>query len=148
MNDPVFELAGVGVEQLGVEYVVDAAPATGAAIVSVPIRLTAGRSGFGPSLSLSYSSGAPNSPFGVGWALNHASAVTVDTRDGLPRYDGGDRYAFSGDELVPETEDDGGARRPRRFGAGDFDVDVFRLRTAGRGVRLERWRHTAVRHRP
>lgn len=145
MSDEVFELGGTSVDQLGVEHVIDVDPATGSAVVTVPIPVTDGRSGHGPSLSLSYDSGAGNSPFGVGWSLSHAPAVMVDTRDGLPRYDGSDRYAFLGDELVPETVGDGGTSVARRFASGDFEVEVFRLRSAGRGIRLERWRHRTSR---
>lgn len=44
-----------------------------------------GRSGFGPQLSLSYSSGAGNGPFGVGWSLALPS-ITRQTDKGLPQY--------------------------------------------------------------
>jgi RHS repeat-associated protein len=142
VTDAVFELDGVGVDQLAVEHTLDVDEATGGAVVTVPIRVTSGRSGFGPSLSLSYSSGAGNSPLGLGWSLAHAATVTVDTRSGHPRYDGTDAYAFAGDELVPETTAGAaGARDPRRFTVGDFDVGVFRRRTAGWAMRFERWRH-------
>jgi hypothetical protein len=141
MSDPVFELTGVGVDELGVDHVVDVHPATGAAVVSVPLPVTAGRSGFGPSLELSYSSAAGNSPFGFGWSLDYAPAVVVDTRGGLPRYDGSDRYAFAGDELVPETVGGGETPTARRFETPEFDVEVWRPRIGGRSIRLERWQH-------
>jgi RHS repeat-associated protein len=145
MADAPFALTGRGVGELGVEHTVDVDSTTGAAIVGVPIPLTDGRGGFGPSLSLSYDSGAGNSPFGVGWSLNHVAPVTLDTHDGLPRHDGSDRYAFSGDELVPQHVTVGGDVVPRRFESGEFDVDVYRGRTAGPGLRLELWRHKATR---
>ena len=40
-------------------------PVTGTASVSIPIFTSRGRSGFGPSLSLSYDSGSGNGPFGT-----------------------------------------------------------------------------------
>src|SRR5580693_2922336 len=45
-------------------------PVTGTGSLSVPIATSPGRSGFGPQLSLSYDSGAGNSPFGFGWSLS------------------------------------------------------------------------------
>ena len=46
-------------------------PVTGTGSLSVPIFTSPGRSGFGPSLSLSYDSGFGNGPFGFGWSLSY-----------------------------------------------------------------------------
>jgi hypothetical protein len=61
-------------------------PVTGTASVSVPIFTSFGRSGFGPSLSLSYDSGSGNGPFGFGWNLA-IPAITRKTDKGLPKYE-------------------------------------------------------------
>src|SRR4051794_35152215 len=45
-------------------------PVTGTASASIPIFTSPGRSGFVPSLSLSYDSGMGNGPFGFGWNLS------------------------------------------------------------------------------
>src|SRR5215208_8419042 len=60
-------------------------PVTGTASVSIPIFTSPGRSGFGPSLSLSYDSGSGNGPFGFGWNLSVPS-ITRKTDKGLPLY--------------------------------------------------------------
>jgi len=70
----------------------------------VPIAMSPGRSGFGPQLSLSYDSGAGNSPFGFGWSLSLPS-ITRKTDKGLPKYqdtDESDVFILSGaEDLVP-----------------------------------------------
>src|SRR3989449_5221917 len=60
-------------------------PVTGTGSMTVPIATSPGRSGFGLQLSLSYDSGAGNSPFGLGWNLS-LPAITRKTDKGLPRY--------------------------------------------------------------
>ena len=60
-------------------------PVTGTASLSVPIFTSPGRSGFGPSLSLSYDSGSGNGPFGFGWSLSLPS-ITRKTSKGIPKY--------------------------------------------------------------
>ena len=62
---------------------------SGTASQSVPIALSPGRGGFGPSLSLAYSSGYGNGVFGLGWQLS-LPRITRKTEKGLPRYDDGD----------------------------------------------------------
>ena len=42
---------------------------TGTGNLSIPLELPAGRNGLTPSLTLSYSTGNPGGPFGLGWAL-------------------------------------------------------------------------------
>ena len=60
-------------------------PVTGTGSLSIPMATSPGRSGFGPQLSLSYSSGAGNGPFGFGWSLALPS-ITRQTDKGLPQY--------------------------------------------------------------
>src|SRR5437868_12938881 len=69
-------------------------PVTGTGSVTVPIAVSAGRSGFGPQLTLSYDSGAGNGAFGFGWNLSLPS-ITRKTDKGLPTYrDGEDSDVF------------------------------------------------------
>src|SRR5256712_980609 len=79
-------------------------PVTGTGSMTVPIATSPGRSGFGPQLSLSYDSGAGNSPFGFGWSLSLPS-ITRKTDKGLPQYRDAvdsDVFILSGSEdLVP-----------------------------------------------
>ena len=51
---------------------------------SIPIALSPGRNGFGPALSLQYSSGNGNGPFGLGWQLS-IPRITRKTERGLPQ---------------------------------------------------------------
>ncbi|WP_284982363.1 SpvB/TcaC N-terminal domain-containing protein [Arthrobacter sp. efr-133-TYG-118] len=75
---------------------------TGTGNLTVPIPLPPGRRGMTPSLSLSYSTGAGNGPFGLGWALS-VPQVSRRTDRGIPRYqDTLDTFVLSGaEELVP-----------------------------------------------
>jgi RHS repeat-associated protein len=58
---------------------------TGTGNVSVPIQVPAGRLGLQPQLSLEYSTGNGNGPFGLGWQLS-LPGVSRRTSHGLPRY--------------------------------------------------------------
>src|SRR5215211_2647845 len=58
---------------------------TGTGNFSIPIALPNGRNGFRPELSLNYSSGGGNGPFGLGWQLSIPS-ITRKTSKGIPRY--------------------------------------------------------------
>jgi hypothetical protein len=60
-------------------------PATGTASMTIAVATSPGRAGFGPSLSLTYDSGAGNGPFGLGWKLA-LPAITRKSDKGLPRY--------------------------------------------------------------
>ena len=125
------------------EVTVDAR--TGGAVVRVPVPATAARPSLRLALALEYASGGGNSPFGLGWTLGGLAAVTVDTRLALPRYDGTDRYAFGGAELVPALEPDGaGGWRPRTATVGDFTVHFYRRRGQRDLLRCERWVETAT----
>ena len=79
-------------------------PVTGTGSMTVPVAVSAARSGFGPQLTLSYDSGAGNGIFGYGWGLSVPS-VTRKTDKGLPRYRDGeesDVFVLSGaEDLVP-----------------------------------------------
>ena len=68
---------------------------------SIPIAISPGRNGFGPTLSLQYSSGNGNGPFGLGWQLS-IPRITRKTEKGLPQYDDTDVFVMSGaEDLVP-----------------------------------------------
>jgi hypothetical protein len=60
-------------------------PVTGTGTLSVQLATSPGRSGFGPTLTLEYDSGAGNGIFGFGWSVSLPS-VTRKTDKGLPRY--------------------------------------------------------------
>ena len=101
---------GGAIRDIGEKFTVDAA--TGTASLAVPVATSPGRAGFGPSLSLSYDSGAGNGPFGLGWKVS-LPAITRKTDKGLPRYQDDpdpDTFILSGaEDLVPVREERDGA---------------------------------------
>jgi RHS repeat-associated protein len=70
----------------------------GANSFRIPLRLPPGRGGASPSLSLGYSSDSQYGWLGRGFDIE-IPAVTIDTRFGLPNYEGEDRYSLGGEEL-------------------------------------------------
>ena len=61
-----------------------------------------GRNGLQPQLTLQYSTGSGNGPFGLGWAVS-VPGVSRKTTSGIPRYDDAlDTFLISGaEDLVP-----------------------------------------------
>jgi hypothetical protein len=114
----------------------------GTASFTVPIAVSPGRSGFGPELKLTYSSGNGNGPFGLGWALSIPN-ITRKTEKGLPRYDAEDVFVLSGaEDLVPLGP--ASPLGPARRNAGIHLVTAYRPRVEGLFARIERWRHTTT----
>jgi len=114
--------------------------ATGSASLIIPLPLTRGRGGFGPSLSLAYHGGGGNSLYGIGWSVG-SSAVLRRTDAGLPTYDDeneSDTFMFGGQQLVPALLDDGSWSRDERD-AGTHRVLRYRHRAEGSFARIERW---------
>lgn len=71
---------------------------TGTGNFTIPIALPPGRNGFQPQLSLVYSTGNGNGPFGLGWNLS-VPGVSRKTAKGIPRYDdASDVFVLSGAE--------------------------------------------------
>lgn len=91
---------------------------TGTGNFTVPIALPPGRNGFQPQIGLVYSTGAGNSPFGLGWSLS-IPGISRKTARGVPQYDDQtDVFILSGaEDLVPVFKGDGFTRyRPRTEG--------------------------------
>src|SRR5262245_51630978 len=110
---------------------------------SVPIFTSPGRNGFGPSLTLQYSTGNGNGPFGLGWQLS-TPRVTRKTEKGLPTYRDEDVFVMSGAEdlvphlvRVPNGPDHWEAVVERR--GDNYTVSLYRPRTEGQFVRIEKW---------
>ena len=133
----------VPVDQLGLDYSVDADALTGAATARVGLPTTPGRSGFGPSLALSYGSGSGNSVFGVGWRLEGLASITLDLGGRAPGYRGEDRFAHGGRRLVPQLVETGGDWVPRTDLTAGHRIDYFRAAQEGGFARYERWTATA-----
>ena len=75
---------------------------TGTGNFSVPIAVPPGRNGLQPSLTLGYSTGSGNGPFGLGWNMS-LPGVARKTNLGIPRYDDHkDVFVLSGaEDLIP-----------------------------------------------
>ena len=91
-----------------------------------------------PTLSLIYSTGNGNGPFGLGWASEPARGDPQDRREGVPRYRDDSTRPASG-HLPPLRRGGPGAggRRCRR-------VSRYRPRTEGLFARIERVRRRAT----
>lgn len=135
-------------------------PANGTASFSIPLPVAPAR-GAAPALSLSYSSGGGNGPFGLGWELNLPS-LRRKTSQELPRYlDGSgdapdlDTFVLAGsDDLVPAfARDPGGAFIPIPGGGfrihehdspdAQFTIRRYQPRVEATFARIERWTHKA-----
>src|SRR6266550_2633182 len=75
---------------------------TGTGNFTVPLALPPGRNGFQPQISLGYSTGNGNGPYGLGWSLS-IPGVSRKTSKKIPVYeDGSDIFVLSGaEDLVP-----------------------------------------------
>jgi len=86
----------------GVEASVDVNALTGAAVVGIPIEIPPGRSGMQPSLALSYSSQAGDSPYlGRGWDIA-VPRIERSRRNGVPpfTYSAGGVFQYTSNEFV------------------------------------------------
>jgi RHS repeat-associated protein len=115
-------------------------PVTGAGTVSIPIALTPGRDGVGPSLTLVYDSSNGNGPFGLGWRLSSPS-ITRKTSRGLPRYvddQESDIFLLSDvEDLVPLLSADGSRYEDTTHLQG-YVTHRYLPRTEGSFARIER----------
>ena len=136
---------GGAIRDIGEKFSVNAV--TGTAAMSIPIKTSPGRSGFGPQLSLSYDSGSGNGPFGFGWHLSLPS-ITRKTDKGLPRYwdeEESDVFILAGaEDLVPilEFSEDGEWKRITRTvysSDKEYRVTPYKPRIEGHFSCIERW---------
>ncbi|WP_210570625.1 SpvB/TcaC N-terminal domain-containing protein [Streptomyces sp. GESEQ-4] len=121
---------GGAVSGLGEKFTPDLFTGTGN--MSVPLTVPAGRQGATPTLSLEYSTGGGNGPFGLGWRLS-LPGVSRKTSHGVPRYvdahgegdEPADVFVMAGaEDLVPV--------------AGSYPGRVrYRPRTEGLFARIE-----------
>ncbi|MCP4416780.1 MAG: hypothetical protein GY805_09165 [Chloroflexi bacterium] len=107
---------------------------TGSATLSIPISTTPCR-GFEPHLSLQYSSGAGNGPFGLGFSLS-PPRIARKTSKGQPRYDNDDSFIWFGDDIVPV---DGSTTYYPNQAQPQYKVVQYRSRTDTSFARIEHW---------
>lgn len=142
---------GGSIRGIGEKFAANAITGTGN--VSVPIAASPGRSEFGPALSLSYDSGAGNTPFGLGWNLS-LPCVGRKTNKGLPEYHNSvesDVYVLTdAEDLVPVLVQPAGASAvrevlpPRVVNGVTYRIDRYRPRTESLFSRIERWTNLAL----
>ncbi len=143
VHAPTVDLPKGGGAIRGIGEVFNTNPVTGTASFSVPVAVSAGRSGVTPQVSLAYDSGAGNGPFGLGWTLSQQS-ISRRTDRGLPRYIDdaeSDTFLLQGSEdLVPVLVQQGdGSWQRDRFTSGGYAVARYRPRIEGLFSRIERW---------
>lgn len=113
---------------------------------NIPIFTSPGRAGFGPQLSLQYSTGNGNGIFGLGWNLS-VPRITRKTEKGLPRYNNEDVFVLSGaEDLVPKLKRDDPQAvdcETITHGIGSslvkFRITPYLPRTEGLFARIESW---------
>src|SRR5215510_11427540 len=122
---------GGAVQGLGETFSPD--PHTGTGNFTIPMALPPGRNGFQTQLSLVYSTGNGNGPFGLGWDLS-IPGVSRKTSKGIPRYlEEQDTFLLSGSEdLVPVAS------------AGA--LVQYRPRTEGTFARIEHHQRPGTNH--
>jgi RHS repeat-associated protein len=119
----------------------------GTASLTIQLPLTPNRDAYTPKVDLTYSSGAGNGPFGMGWSLGFAS-IQRKTDTSLPRYlsePNEDVFTITGvEDLVPNlTEQGGGDWGTNDAGANGYRVRLYRPRVSGDFSRIERITHAA-----
>ncbi|REL37873.1 insecticidal toxin complex protein [Rhodohalobacter sp. SW132] len=131
----------------GIDEKFEVNAANGTAGFSILLPVTPGRNGFAPSLTLSYNSGAGNSPYGLGWSLS-LPAIQRKTDNKLPRYRDGkeeDIFMFSGaEDLVPYLiKNESGEWEAKEFTREAYRVKQYRPRVEGGFARIEKINHHA-----
>jgi hypothetical protein len=89
----------------------------GSANFSLPLTIPPGRNGVQPHLALEYNSNVPNGWLGTGFDITVPS-ITIDTKFGLPAYDGTDTYLLNGQELIAVEENGSEVRYKSRVEGG------------------------------
>ncbi|MFH8250146.1 toxin TcdB middle/N-terminal domain-containing protein [Microbacterium sp. B2969] len=124
---------GGGISPLGDRFQPDLVRGTGN--YAVPLKLPKGPNDLQPQVSVTYSTGAGNGPFGLGWRYE---PLRIDRRSdrGAPAYDDSDTFTLGGAEtLVPVG---GGRFRPRTDTQSwliERDGDGWRIRDGKGGTR-------------
>lgn len=107
---------------------------TGTGNFTVPIQIPPGRNGFQPQLTLAYSTGNGNSPFGLGWKLS-IPEVSRKTSKGVPCYiDSEDVFILSGAEDLVLV------KSPEEINTREHYCTRYRPRTEGLYARIEHHR--------
>ena len=116
----------------------------GSAAFSIKLKVPEGVKGMAPNLSLSYASGSGWGLLGKGWSLGGIESISIDTRFGLPEYNGKDTYLvegsrvrYEGNEWVKERER-GYERIENAWveGSGGAEANYFKITGKDGGVKI------------
>ncbi|MEE9339675.1 MAG: SpvB/TcaC N-terminal domain-containing protein, partial [Methylococcaceae bacterium] len=134
------EFNNLNIQDLQLDHSIDVTASSGHASIGVSIPLSESRAGFSPSLSLQYSSSPQNSIFGIGWSLTGLPFISLDTSEGLPKYDGSDSFAFNGsNSLVPHLIKTGVAWEQQVEENADYWIYFYRSKLEDSFTRFEKW---------
>ena len=112
---------------------------SGTGTFSVPIFTSPGRNGHGPNLSLQYSTGSGNGPFGLGWQLS-LPTIRRKTEKSIPRYLDEDVFQLAGSEdLVPRLKNRKPVVSEDHINGLLVKKHLFSPRTEGTFSRIEKW---------
>lgn len=149
---PTISLPKGGGAIKGIDEKFSVNPVNGTSSFSIPLPFSPAR-GASPTLSISYSSGAGNGIFGLGWNLSLGS-IKRKTDKGIPKYldsIDSDVYLFSeAEDLVPEFKKNAEGFfeldankdyiiKERKSSDGLFQIRNYRPRVEGLFARIERW---------
>jgi RHS repeat-associated core domain len=130
----------INIQDLQLKHQLGVNLANGGVTGSVDIPLPAGRNNFGPTLGLGYNSSSRNSAFGIGWSLSGIPFIAIDTKKGLPKYDGTDNYAFGGGvSLVPTLIQAGADWIPKTTETTEYWIYDYRPSVEEGFTRFEKW---------
>lgn len=128
----------------GIEGDIAAAGPDGAAALTLPLPISAGR-GYAPPLALNYHSRSGNGPFGIGWDIAQSS-ISLRTQKGVPAYDETDEFIGpEGEVLIPllATNSNPSTRTATALlgvePGGSYTVSSWRSRVETRFSKVERW---------
>lgn len=130
----------INIQDLQLKHQLDINQASGGMTGSVQIPLPGGRNNVGPGLSLNYNSSSRNSAFGIGWSLAGLSFISIDTKKGLPKYDGTDAYAFNGGiSLIPALVKDGAGWKQHIDETPGYWIYYYRPKAENAFIRFAKW---------
>jgi RHS repeat-associated protein len=130
----------INIQELQLEHSIEVNPSSGSASVMINIPLSQGRNGFGPGLTMNYSSSSRNSIFGMGWSLGGLTFISIDTNKGLPKYDGSDTFAFDGSiSIAPQLVKSGSSWNQRIDETSEYWIYYYRSKNEDAFARFEKW---------
>ncbi len=132
--------SSLNIQELQLEHSLDVNASSGNVTGMIGIPLSEGRNGFGPNLSLQYNSTSRSSIFGKGWTLSGLASISIDTKKGLPKYDGSDQYAFNGSNaIVPHLIKSSNDWVQKIVETTNYWVYYYRNKLESDFIRFEKW---------